>query len=78
VPSDGANSTLLQSIDFGAQIAGAWRETTVGQGSRLVGASDGTSDDLAAIYLAVREIGAVWEQVTHIIRNDDGSLIAPP
>lgn len=34
------------------------RETTAGQGSRPVGFSYGTSDDRAAVHLAVREVSA--------------------
>lgn len=55
----GANSTDLgagASIDFGARICRAVRETTAGQGSRLVGFNTATSDDCAAVYLAVKEV----------------------
>jgi hypothetical protein len=50
----GANSTGLQSIDFGSRTVTTVRETTAGQGSRPVGWS-AASDDVAAVYLAVRE-----------------------
>lgn len=55
VPSAGANSTAGPGIDYGAYVNGTYRETTAGQGSRPVGASFGTSDDVAAVYLAVCE-----------------------
>jgi len=52
-PSAGTNSTAGPSIDFGAYANGSYYETTPGYGSRPVGASYGTSDDVAAIYLAI-------------------------
>ncbi len=55
VPSQGANSNALVGIDFGSQVARVVRETTAGQGSRPVGFSNATVDDVAAVYLAVRE-----------------------
>lgn len=51
----GANSTLLTSIDFGSFGCSMVRETTAGQGSRPVGFSD-ASDDVAAVYIAIREL----------------------
>jgi hypothetical protein len=53
----GANSTGLQSIIIGS-AAGMQtvRETTAGQGARSVGFTSGTSDDVAAVHLAVSEI----------------------
>lgn len=54
VPTVGANSTSLQSIDIGNQTAALVRETTAGQGSRLVGFTT-ASDDRAAVHVAVRE-----------------------
>jgi len=51
----GANSTLLHSNDAGAYGWTAVRETTAGQGSRLVGCTQGTSDDRAAVHFAIRE-----------------------
>ena len=53
----GANSTALQSIILGA-AAGMQtvRETTAGQGARSVGFTSATSDDVAAVHLAVSEI----------------------
>ena len=50
----GANSTEIGAIDFGAFVAMAVRETTAGQGSRPVGMVAAT-DDVAAVYLAIRE-----------------------
>ncbi len=55
LPGGGANSSAVAAIDFGSQVAQVVRETTAGQGSRPVGFSSGTSDDVAAVYLAVRE-----------------------
>lgn len=57
VPAAGANTTINTgwSIDFGTNVARAGRETTAGQGSRPVGFSSGTSDDKAAVYLAILE-----------------------
>lgn len=57
-PSQGANSTALVSIAFGARSAGVVRETTAGQGSRSVGFSSATNDDVAAVHLAIYEIAA--------------------
>jgi hypothetical protein len=55
-PPAGANSTLLQSIDYGQRGNSFVRETAAGQGSRPVGFS-GASDDKCALYAAVREAG---------------------
>lgn len=56
VPGAGADSTALVSIDFGAYVNAAVRETTAGQGARSVGFSSGTSDDRAFVHLAVSEV----------------------
>jgi hypothetical protein len=53
--SRGTNSTALVSIDFANRVIQVVRETTAGQGARSVGFSASTSDDRAAVYLAVRE-----------------------
>lgn len=62
-PAAGANSTLLQSIDFGSFTAGACRETTAGSGDRSAGCT-ASSDDRAAVTLAIAEIpacsGTTW------------------
>ena len=50
----GASSTQLHTIDFTSFGCSVCRETTAGQGSRLVGFTAG-SDDVAAVHLAVRE-----------------------
>jgi hypothetical protein len=55
VPTIGANSTALHDIDFGSFTASVARETTAGQGSRLVGWTQAQNDDRAAVHLAVRE-----------------------
>lgn len=57
----GTNSTPNSGLggnqnDLGAFGASTVIETTPGQGSRNVGFATGTTDDRAAIYLAVREI----------------------
>lgn len=54
-PSAGASSTVMHGINFGARSCQTVRETTAGQGSRSVGFSSATSDDRAAVHLAVRE-----------------------
>lgn len=64
VPAVGANSTSQSpgaAIDFGTRVAATCRETTAGQGSRSVGFSSGTTDDVAAVHLAVREVVAAAE-----------------
>ncbi len=58
-PGGGANSTGVNVIDFGTEVAQVVREVTAGQGSRSVGFSNATSDDVAAVHLAVRELGPV-------------------
>jgi hypothetical protein len=58
VPGPGANSTALQSIDYGSICAAVVRETTAGQGSRSVGFSTGSNDDYATVHLAVIEAAA--------------------
>lgn len=55
LPSAGANSTVIQSSDEGVMGISAVRENTAGQGSRSIGWS-GSSDDVAAVHLAIREI----------------------
>jgi hypothetical protein len=60
LPVVGANSTQGPSIDIGARTCSTVRETTPGQGSRPVGWDTGAiSDDVAAVYLAVREVAAI-------------------
>ena len=51
----GTGSTLLTSIDLGSFGNSMVRETTAGQGARNVG-FNAASDDVAAIYVAVREL----------------------
>ncbi len=53
----GTGSTLLTSIDLGSFGNSMVRETTAGQGARNVGFS-AASDDVAAVYVAVREVTA--------------------
>lgn len=57
VPGIGANSTGLQSIDFGLRTASFVRETTGGTGSRPVGYTDAGSDDRSFVHLAIAESG---------------------
>lgn len=52
----GAGTTLAQSIDFGTRVAAVAYETTKGSGSRSMGWSAATSDDRAAVYLAIAEM----------------------
>ena len=56
VPPAGANSTALLGIDFGARVVGTVREAAAGAGSRPVGFTSATSDDRAAVHLAICEI----------------------
>lgn len=56
-PSAGASSTLVHDLDVGGFGMSVVRETTGGSGSRPVGFSSGTSDDRAAVHLAVAESG---------------------
>ena len=60
----GPNSTLVHSVDnpdpSGLRSAGLIRETTPGQGSRPVGFGAGITDDLAAVYLAIRETSSAY------------------
>jgi hypothetical protein len=58
VPSAGASSTALQSIDYGSIAAAVVRETTAGQGFRTVGFTTGANDDYATVHLAVTELSA--------------------
>lgn len=55
-PAQGASSTQLHTIDFTSRGISVCRETTAGQGARNVGFSSGTSDDRAAVHLAVKEV----------------------
>ena len=56
IPTAGANSTLLQSqAAFGGRTSAFLRETTAGQGSRPVGGVNASSDDRAAVHIAVFE-----------------------
>jgi hypothetical protein len=54
--AQGANSTLLNNHDFTAFGWTMVRETTAGQGARSVGVATGTTDDTAAVHVAVREV----------------------
>lgn len=66
----GANSTLdvASCIDYGVSVNVTVRETTAGQGSRPVGFSYGTSDDRAAVHLAVREIPSGTTNTTNFFQ----------
>lgn len=56
----GANSTYVQNIDFGTRVIAVVQEITGGTGARSVGFSASTSDDRAAVHLALRDaIGVV-------------------
>lgn len=67
IPPVGANTTDLQSIDYGARVTTVVRETTAGQGSRPVGWSTATSDDRAAVHLPVREAAAAAGLVKRLL-----------
>ncbi len=54
-PADGANSNGVGNIDFGSSVAKVTRRNGAGQGSLPVGFANATVDDVAAVYLAVRE-----------------------
>jgi len=54
----GAQSTSLLTNDFTAFGMTLVRETTPGQGARSVGVATGTTDDTAAVLIAVRETPA--------------------
>lgn len=49
-------STALQHIDFGNNVIGVVRETTAGQGVRNIGWTSFDVDDVAAVFLAVKEV----------------------
>lgn len=55
----GANTTVGQGIIIGSTTTcRSYYESVAGQGSRPVGPSSGTSDDVAGIYFAIREVPA--------------------
>lgn len=64
VPGAGTSSTALVDIDFTARVDAVNRETTAGQGSRAVGFSSASTDDRAAVHLAVREAAGGAATVT--------------
>ena len=55
VPSPGANSTALESIDNGANVFAVVVETTPGTGDRLVGFDSGTPASQAEVFFIVEE-----------------------
>jgi hypothetical protein len=57
VPAAGANSTAVLELDLGPRTFAVVRETTAGQGSRSVGFAEAVSDDVAAVHLAVYDLG---------------------
>lgn len=68
----GANTTSIGSHDQTAFGSSSGRETTAGQGSRLVGLNLGaTSDDRAAVHFAVRETPAAATSIPYLV-------MAPP
>ena len=69
----GAQSTALNSIDFGSYTMTLVRETTAGQGARNVGFAYGTADDRAAVHLAVRET-----KTTLATGTDPAAATIPP
>lgn len=76
-PGPGTNSTSLAgsaNIDVGNYGARIVRETTAGQGSRPVGFTAGTTDDIAAIHWAVREVVATGLSITSV--DTDNAVLA--
>lgn len=75
----GTGSTVLNSIDFGAYTVTTARETTAGQGARNVGFAYATSDDRAAVHLAIREIPVSnTTTISNFVTAEPGdSIIAP-
>jgi hypothetical protein len=71
----GTNSTALQSLDSTALGSSFVRETTAGQGSRNVGFATGTTDDYAAVFVAVSE--ATPKTVTLGLLDAAPTLYAP-
>lgn len=65
VPAAGTNSTVVAGIDLGARVVQVVRETTAGQGARSIGFSSGTSDDVAAVHVAVREVPTALSQLRY-------------
>lgn len=64
----GANSTLLNNHDFTAFGWTMVRETVAGQGVRSVGVTTGTTDDRAAVYVAIRETPVTAPRaVSHVL-----------
>ena len=77
VPSAGTGSTPLTGIDFGLRSASMVRETTAGQGARNVGFTTLISDDVAAVYVAVREVtawSATGETGSFTLTGNDATL----
>lgn len=58
-PAVGASTTTGPGIQFGARGCRIARETTPGQGARSVGFSTATSDDVAFVALAIKEVASV-------------------
>lgn len=76
-PTIGANTSLVQGFDTGNQVAHVGRESVVGQGSRPVGFSSGTTATRAHVYVAVREL-ANWtrSQTDGLGAVDTTSIVA--
>lgn len=56
VAAAGANTTIAQSIDFGTKTAALAYETAVGIGARNIGFANNSTDDRAAVYLAIYDV----------------------
>lgn len=77
-PAAGANSTIGQGINISAASCRSYYETTPGQGSRPIGASSGTADDVAAIHFAIREVpGGVSGTIGLVTETDSAFAITP-
>lgn len=68
-PPAGANSTAGQGIQTSNASCRSFYETTAGQGSRPIGASLGTTDDVAAIHCAIREVPASGAKASWYYQN---------
>jgi len=68
-PPAGANSTSIESKDTVANGSRFVRETTAGQGARSVGCTHATSDDVAAVHLAIIETGGAVAKAFAFLRS---------
>lgn len=76
-PGVGANSVSLHSHDFALNSTVTVREAVTGQGSRPIGFSSGTSDDRAAVHLAVRQLASVDAATVPLVLTPLGIEVGP-